>query len=834
MKILVVDGNSIINRAYFGVRPLTNPKGQRTEAIYGMTNIILAQTEKYAFDCVFVAFDLPAPTFRHKMYEGYKGNRKGMEEELFCQMAPAKELLKALGYRILEKEGYEADDLLGTVSRLTEERGGECFILTGDRDSLQLISDKTKVLLVTKGETVCYDEEKFKEKYGILPTQFVDAKALMGDSSDCIPGVPGIGEKTALPLIARFGSLEGVYAHLEDSFIKAGVRTKLSEFRESANLSKTLSEICRQVPIAPDFSEEKQSGGLYDLLKELGFSSLIARLHVQPEELLPKEAPKADYTEASLAVLQEERGEVAVVLGEDCLYISSQKGNFRIPDPTPAELGFFFSPERSAVVQDCKSFYRWLALRGITDFEAKDDPMLMAYVLSSTDNDYRLSALVGKYLEKQLPAGEPGASCLCALRDVLEKRLKEQGSLHLYQDLELPTAGVLARCEEAGFLVDKKGIADFGNTLLLQMQSEEEEIYRLAGKKLNLNSPKQLGTLLFEELKLTAPGIRKTKSSYSTNAETLEKLRGTDPIISLILDYRQLSKLRSTYTEGLLKVADEKGRVHTTFTQTVTATGRLSSVEPNLQNIPVRTELGRELRRFFVAPQGKKLIDADYSQIELRLLACISGDQNMINAFQNGVDIHTVTASQVFGVPPEAVTPEMRKSAKAVNFGIVYGISAFSLSEDLGVTRAEADDYIKSYFRTYPGIERYLSETVERAKREGYVTTLSGRRRSIPELTSGKGMLKKFGERVAMNSPIQGTAADIIKKAMIRVDRALQKAALDARLILQVHDELIVECSEKDVSAAAEILRREMEGVMQLAVPLTVELNIGDSWYECK
>lgn len=834
MKILVVDGNSIINRAYFGVRPLTTPKGQRTEAIYGMTNIILAQTEKYAFDCVFVAFDLPAPTFRHKMYEGYKGNRKGMEEELFCQMAPAKELLKALGYRILEKEGYEADDLLGTVSRLTEERGGECFILTGDRDSLQLISDKTKVLLVTKGETVCYDEEKFKEKYGILPTQFVDAKALMGDSSDCIPGVPGIGEKTALPLIARFGSLEGVYAHLEDSFIKAGVRTKLSEFRESANLSKTLSEICRQVPIAPDFSEEKQSGGLYDLLKELGFSSLIARLHVQPEELLPKEAPKADYTEASLAVLQEERGEVAVVLGEDCLYISSQKGNFRIPDPTPAELGFFFSPERSAVVQDCKSFYRWLALRGITDFEAKDDPMLMAYVLSSTDNDYRLSALVGKYLEKQLPAGEPGASCLCALRDVLEKRLKEQGSLHLYQDLELPTAGVLARCEEAGFLVDKKGIADFGNTLLLQMQSEEEEIYRLAGKKLNLNSPKQLGTLLFEELKLTAPGIRKTKSGYSTNAETLEKLRGTHPIISLILDYRQLSKLRSTYTEGLLKVADEKGRVHTTFTQTVTATGRLSSVEPNLQNIPVRTELGRELRRFFVAPQGKKLIDADYSQIELRLLACISGDQNMIDAFQNGVDIHTVTASQVFGVPPEAVTPEMRKSAKAVNFGIVYGISAFSLSEDLGVTRAEADDYIKSYFRTYPGIERYLSETVERAKREGYVTTLSGRRRSIPELTSGKGMLKKFGERVAMNSPIQGTAADIIKKAMIRVDRALQKAALDARLILQVHDELIVECSEKDVSAAAEILRREMEGVMQLAVPLTVELNIGDSWYECK
>ncbi len=834
MKILVVDGNSIINRAYFGVRPLTNPKGQRTEAIYGMTNIILAQTEKYAFDCVFVAFDLPAPTFRHKMYEGYKGNRKGMEEELFCQMAPAKELLKALGYRILEKEGYEADDLLGTVSRLTEERGGECFILTGDRDSLQLISDKTKVLLVTKGETVCYDEEKFKEKYGILPTQFVDAKALMGDSSDCIPGVPGIGEKTALPLIARFGSLEGVYAHLEDPFIKAGVRTKLSEFRESANLSKTLSKICRQVPIAPDFSEEKQSGGLYDLLKELGFSSLIARLHVQPEELLPKEAPKADYTEASLAVLQEERGEVAVVLGEDCLYISSQKGNFRIPDPTPAELGFFFSPERSAVVQDCKSFYRWLALRGITDFEAKDDPMLMAYVLSSTDNDYRLSALVGKYLEKQLPAGEPGASCLCALRDVLEKKLKEQGSLHLYQDLELPTAGVLARCEEAGFLVDKKGIADFGNTLLLQMQSEEEEIYRLAGKKLNLNSPKQLGTLLFEELKLTAPGIRKTKSGYSTNAETLEKLRGTDPIISLILDYRQLSKLRSTYTEGLLKVADEKGRVHTTFTQTVTATGRLSSVEPNLQNIPVRTELGRELRRFFVAPQGKKLIDADYSQIELRLLACISGDQNMINAFQNGVDIHTVTASQVFGVPPEAVTPEMRKSAKAVNFGIVYGISAFSLSEDLGVTRAEADDYIKSYFRTYPGIERYLSETVERAKREGYVTTLSGRRRSIPELTSGKGMLKKFGERVAMNSPIQGTAADIIKKAMIRVDRALQKAALDARLILQVHDELIVECSEKDVSAAAEILRREMEGVMQLAVPLTVELNIGDSWYECK
>ncbi len=834
MKILVVDGNSIINRAYFGVRPLTNQKGKRTEAIYGMTNIILAQAEKYAIDCVFVAFDLPAPTFRHKMYEDYKGNRKGMEEELFCQMAPAKELLRAFGYRMLEKEGYEADDLLGTVSRLTEERGDECFILTGDRDSLQLISEKTKVLLVTKGETVCYDEEKFKEKYGILPSQFVDAKALMGDSSDCIPGVPGIGEKTALPLIARFGSLEGVYTHLEDSFIKAGVRTKLSAFKESADLSKTLSEICRQVPIEPDFSEQKRSGELYNLLKELGFVSLIARLHLQPEEFPPTEVSKVHYTPVSLAVLQEEPDEIAVVLKEDCLYIASKKGTFLVSEPTPTELGFFFSPGRPTIVQDCKSFYRWLALRGITDFEASDDPMLMAYVLSSTDNDYRLSSLIEKYLEKRLPEGEPGASFLCALRDVLAAKLKEQGSLHLYQDLELPTARVLARCEEVGFLVDKKGIEDFENTLLLQMQSEEEEIYQLAGKKLNLNSPKQLGTLLFEDLKLTAPGIKKTKNGYSTNAETLEKLRGTHPIISLILDYRQLSKLRSTYTEGLLKVADEKGRVHTTFTQTVTATGRLSSVEPNLQNIPVRTELGRELRRFFVAPQGKKLIDADYSQIELRLLACISGDQNMIHAFRNGVDIHTVTASRVFGVPAAAVTPEMRKSAKAVNFGIVYGISAFSLSEDLGITRTEADDYIKSYFRTYPGIEKYLSETVEKAKKEGYVTTLSGRRRFIPELTSGKGVLKKFGERVAMNSPIQGTAADIIKKAMIRVDEALQMAELDARLILQVHDELIVECAEKDVSAAAEILRREMEGVMQLEVPLTVELNIGDSWFECK
>ncbi len=846
--ILAVDGNSIINRAYFGVRPLTNARGQRTEAIYGMMNMILAQIEKYSPDSVQVAFDLHAPTFRHKMYDGYKGNRKGMEEELYAQLEPAKALLKAFGYKILSLEGYEADDILGTVSAHCEKEGNRCLILTGDRDSLQLISESTGVLLVSKGETLLYDTERFHEKYGIFPGQFVDAKALMGDTSDCIPGVPGIGEKTALPLIARYGSLDGVYAALEGGTadMKAGVKTKLSENKDSAYLSQRLAQIYRSVPLSFDFSETKKEQTLYRLLSELGFSSVIARLNIEKagtEEEHGEETEETEGTEkealSGILCYRPCRGEelfalegrLAVKLTEEELFVSNGKEHL-CAKAEEQTLRAFFVPQRQVAVYDCKTFLHRLSKKGITGFMPWDDPMLEAYVLCSGDGDYTPRALALKYLSVDAP--EEDAALTLKLTGVLEKKLEAEGVLSLYREIELPTAAVLARCEEAGFLIDKEGIENFGKLLLDCMKSGEEQIYAQAGTSFNINSPKQLAGVLYEKLNLVIPGMKKNKSGYSTNAETLEKLKPLHPIVEMILEYRQLSKLRSTYTEGLLKVADGNGRVHTQFTQTVTATGRLSSVEPNLQNIPVRTELGRELRRFFIAPAGKVLIDADYSQIELRLLAHISGDKTMIKAFKEGVDIHAVTASQVFGVPLSAVTPEMRKHAKAVNFGIVYGISAFSLADDIKVSRYEADAYIKSYFATYPGIDAYMKGEVEKAKEEGYVTTMWGRRRYIPELTAGKGMLKKFGERVAMNSPIQGSAADIIKIAMVRVDRALREAGLSAQLILQVHDELIVEADEKDAQTAAAILLHEMEHAAELSVPLTVDLHMGKSWFECK
>ena len=829
--ILAVDGNSVINRAYFGVRPLTNKKGQRTEAIYGMVNIILSQAERVKPDSVQVAFDLHAPTFRHKMYEGYKAHRHGMDEELRCQMAPAKELLAALGYGILSLEGYEADDILGTISKRAEQEEAFCYILTGDRDSLQLINDHTSVLLISKGETVSYNQEVFKEKYGIDPPQLVDAKALMGDQSDNIPGVPGVGEKTALPLIARFGSLDGVYAHLDDPAIKTGVRKKLTDFKDSAYLSLDLARIYKDVPLELDFQQIKQSDGLFDLLTDLEFSSFINRLGVKqctPECPCVKER---SYAPATAEKLLSFKGKMAVTLNEEGLFVSGEEGDFLLKSPDDTTLkAFFEEKERQIAVFDCKSLYKRLFSSGIFDFEAADDPMLAAYVRSSIDGDFTLPALARRYLSIGVEREEP--HLILELAKTLREELEGQGEWELYREIELPLAKVLADCEEAGFLVDKEGISAFSDYLAGQISAAEEEIYTLAGQKFNINSPKQLSEILFERLSL--PVLKKTKSGYSTNAEVLEKLRPYHPIINAILDYRQLAKLRSTYTEGLLKVAGEDGRVHTCFTQTVTATGRLSSVEPNLQNIPVRTELGRELRRFFVADKGKTLIDADYSQIELRLLAHVSEDENMIAAFNSGVDIHTVTASEVFHTPVKEVTSAQRKNAKAVNFGIVYGISAFSLADDLGVSRKEADDYIKGYFATYPGIEKYLSNQVEAGKRDGYVSTMFGRKRYIPELTSGKGMLKKFGERVAMNSPIQGSAADVIKIAMVRVAKALKEAGIDARLILQVHDELIVEAGKKDADKAAEILKREMENAVKLKIPLTVDLNMGQSWYDCK
>ena len=829
--ILAVDGNSIINRAYFGVRPLTNGRGQRTEAIYGMVNIILSQVEKHHPDSVQVAFDLHAPTFRHKMYDNYKGTRKGMEDDLRAQMEPAKDLLRAMGCKTLSLEGYEADDILGTIAALCEKNGDRCLILTGDRDSLQLISDTTNVLLVGK-ETVLYDREVFREKYGIDPEQFVDAKALMGDSSDCIPGVPGVGEKTALPLIARFGSLDGVYEHLDDPEIKAGVRTKLADNRDSAYLSQKLAQICKEVPLDFDFSPSAYRDDLFDLLTELEFASIRARLQANaPARALPEEG-KTVCEEVSFEQLCALSGKLGVVLNDGGLYASDGEKSFFLPSPEPAMLALFFAG-REIAVYDCKSFLHRLYDCGIEDLAPTDDPMIAAYVLNSVEGDFSFKSLALRHLSKNV-SSEPDAALTLRLSEVLREKLEKQGSLRLYEEIELPLSSCLARCEQVGVAVDAAGLKVFGIVLDENIRKIEESIYDLAGERFNIQSPKQLGAILYDKLGLCAYGMKKTKNGFSTNAETLEKLRYAHPIVEQILDYRQLAKLRSTYVEGLLKVIGEDGRVHTSFTQTVTATGRLSSVEPNLQNIPVRTELGRELRRFFKAPEGRMLVDADYSQIELRLLAHISGDPTMIAAFRNNTDIHAATASEVFGVPTSMVTPDMRKKAKAVNFGIVYGISAFSLSDDIKVSRKEAEAYINKYFETYPGIRGYLEGEIEKGKEQGYVTTMFGRRRYIPELSSGKGMLKKFGERVAMNSPIQGTAADIIKIAMIAVDRALKDAGLNARLILQVHDELIVECDEKDVSEVSAILAREMEGAVTLSVPLTVDLHAGKTWYECK
>ena len=828
--ILAIDGNSVINRAYFGVRPLTNSKGQRTEAIFGMLNIILSAVERLKPDSVQVAFDLHAPTFRHKMFDGYKGTRKGMDEELYCQMEPAKRLLRALGYKVLSLEGYEADDILGTISVESAKDGNRCCILTGDRDSLQLITEQTHVFLISKGETVDYDRARFFEKYGIMPEQFVDAKAIMGDSSDNIPGVAGIGEKTALPLIAKFGSLDGVYEHLNDPFIKNSARLKLTEGKESAYLSQTLARICVSVPIDLDFSDTVRQPELYEVLKDLGFSSFIDRLSVSAADGASAEKTR-EYQQISPDNLLKLAGKAGIYFNDDGLYVSSEEGDFFLPAPDPVTIALFFTPERKIAVHDCKSLYKRLYAYGITDFEAEDDPMLQGYVLSSTEGDYSEKALCLRYLNRiSDTAGDAGLTL--ELSEKLNGLLTAEGAEHLYRDIELPLAGVLARCEKEGFLIDKEGIFSFSAALEGQINALTAGIYGMAEGEFNINSPKQLGVVLFERLGLPCP--KKTKSGYSTSAEILDKLKGIHPIIEAILNYRQLAKLRSTYTEGLLKVAGADGRVHTCFTQTVTATGRLSSIEPNLQNIPVRTELGREMRRFFVAPKGKKLIDADYSQIELRLLADISGDETMIKAFRNGTDIHAVTASEVFGVPLEEVTSALRKQAKAVNFGIVYGISAYSLSEDLHIPIYQADDYIKGYFATYPKIEKYMKNAVASAAKDGYVKTMFGRKRYIPELTSGKGMLKKFGERVAMNSPIQGSAADIIKIAMVAVDHALKDAGLDAKLILQVHDELIVEASEKDAEQAADILKREMEHAVSLKVPLPVDLSIGDSWFDCK
>ena len=881
MKLMVIDGNSLINRAFYGIRMLTTKDGQPTNAVYGFVNILLKLLDEEKPDALCVTFDRKAPTFRHLAYEGYKAQRKGMPDELAAQLPVLKDVLAAMNIPRYELDGWEADDLIGTIAARDTAAGWETVIVTGDKDSLQLVSDATRVKLVSTrmGQTTTKDmtPETFREAYGFDPVHIVDLKALMGDTSDNIPGVKGIGEKTAMDLIQRYQSVEAIYADVEGVEAKPAVKKKLAEGEEQARMSYDLATIRCDAPIdfSPEDARRREPDGpaLYELFLALEFNKLIDKMGLsggpaagradKPAAGAVRQERVTDRVRMEELVEQWRREPWVAVLALPSLDVVAVAwdGGARAALCAADRLEGYnellralFSGEIQKVSHNVKDLMHLLLDEGLSTDGFCFDTALAAYLLSPTDGSYELEKLGITYFNQEFPkakeylapdafgpladpAGPAEAMCAhaalaAALYRALAPKLEELDMHELYYGLELPLCPVLAEMERAGMLVDRRALADFGILLDGRIQADEALIYELAGEEFNINSTQQFGRILFDKLGL--PPVKKTKTGYSTNADVLEKLRDKHPIVEAVLDYRQLAKLKSTYVDGLTKVIAADGRIHTSFQNTVTATGRLSSTEPNLQNIPVRTELGAELRKMFVAPAGRVLVDADYSQIELRLLAHIAGDEHMIAAFRAGEDIHTVTASQVFGVPPEQVTHEMRRRAKAVNFGIVYGISDFSLSQDIGVTRAEAKAYMEKYFEKYSGVHAYMTQVVERAKADGYVSTLMGRRRWLPELKSSNFNLRSFGERVALNMPIQGTAADLIKKAMLHVDGRLRREGLEARLVLQVHDELIVECPEGEAEQVQRLLAEEMEHVAELAVPLTAEAHAGKSWAEAK
>lgn len=878
-KLLIIDGNSILNRAYYGIRPLTAPDGTPTNAVYGFLNILLKHLDEESYDYLCVAFDVKEKTFRHKRYELYKAQRKPAPEDFLVQLPLMKEVLAAMNCMCMELPGYEADDIIGTVSKICDQSDVECNILTGDKDDLQLISDNTTVKLVVtrmgRTTTTDYHPEQFREKYGIEPSEFIDVKALMGDASDNIPGVAGVGEKTAMSLIQNYKNIDYIYEHIDELEIKEGVRNKLKNDRDNAYLSYELATIDRNAPIDFDFSAAVRSGynesELAALFTRLNFRSFISKLKLDKAaeaaeatdtiEGIGKSADFKDLISAARAAKK-----VAYTLSGNRLFIKPPKGDVIYADADKEDLKEFFGDsEISKVGYDIKEDIIAVSEYGIdapeSPFRAMTfDVMLAAYILDPTQSSYPIDTLCTKYLSAYLDCDDSadGGEQLSML-DVIEpssdktqliinrvyaiERLAEKmadeieknGQHYLYYDVELPLTEVLARLQLRGMYVDRDELTDFGRMLDDRINLLCDEIYSLAGEEFNINSPKQLGVILFEKLEL--PFGKKNKSGgYSTNAEILEKLRDKHEIVEKVLEYRQLAKLKSTYVTGLSSVVNPKtGRIHSHFNQTVTNTGRLSSTEPNLQNIPVRTPLGREIRKMFIAEKdGWTLIDADYSQIELRVLAHIADDSAMKQAFLDNEDIHTQTAATVFKTPVDEVTPLMRSRAKAVNFGIVYGIGAFSLAKDIGTSRAEAQQYIDEYLAHYGNVALYMNQVIESAKECGYITTVLGRRRYIPELSASSHQLRMFGERVAMNAPIQGSAADIIKIAMVNVDRRLAESGLSARLVLQVHDELIVESPESEKDAAAAILKEEMEKAYKLSVPLIVDMNSGKSWYDTK
>ena len=826
MKLLVIDGNSILNRAFYGIRLLSNKKGMFTNAITGFFNIYLKLISAFNPDGAAVAFDLKAPTFRHKLYDGYKAGRKGMPEELAMQLPVVKELLSVMGIPVIECEGYEADDILGTLSAECEKKGYECIIATGDRDSFQLVTEKVTVNLAATKEDVLYTPEKIMEVYGVTPPQMIEVKALMGDGSDNIPGVAGIGEKTALSLIQKYHSIAEIYENIDTIEVTKSVREKLIKGEESCRMSHTLGTICKTAPI--DTEPEHYSFGKRDetrlaaMLTDLEMFTLLKKLNVGKEAVAAAVVQAAQIQESSEEIAEIERTTADYIVVDGKLYRCLDGKSEIVSESDYEKVLSDNSPKRTfnlkSMLSEISSEINNVVF----------DSTLAAYLLNVNAAEYNLERLCTEYSVVYDTENIP--ETLYKLNCVLYSRLKAEEMERLLTEIEIPLAYVLVSMEKYGVEVDKEALEEFGKRLTAEAEDIEQQIYVCAGEAFNISSPKQLGAILFDKLKL--PSGKKTKTGYSTNAEVLEGLIGYDPIIELVLNYRTLTKLNSTYAAGLLKVIADDGRVHTTYKQTETRTGRISSAEPNIQNIPVRTELGREFRRFFVAREGYKLVDADYSQIELRLLAHISDDKNMIEAFKSGEDIHTITASQVFNQPVEWVTPEMRSSAKAVNFGIVYGIGAFSLSKDIGVSVKQADEYIKAYLAKYSGVADYMEKTTSSAKKNGYVTTMFGRRRYVPELSMSNKNVQAMGKRIAMNTPIQGTAADIIKLAMVKVYDRLKKELPEARLILQVHDELIVEAKECDAEKAAEILCEEMEKAVELSVPLIADAKIGESWYE--
>ncbi len=840
MKLLILDGNSVINRAFFGVKPLTTREGLYTHAIYGFLNILERMKKEEQPDAVCVAFDLHGPTFRHLAYEGYKANRHGMPEELAQQMPVMKQVLRAMNIPIYECQGWEADDVIGTVGKICSNNDWECVIVTGDRDSLQLIDENVHVKLVISrpGQTTAtlYDRAKFTEEYGFEPKKLVDLKALMGDSSDNIPGVAGVGPKTATDLLLKFGSLDGIYENLQDSSVRPKLREKLEADRDNAYMSYDLATIRTNAPI--DFEPKDaviqpyNRPELYNLFAKLEFVRLIDKYGLRGADL---EAPKPQtQAEKLLRVerLPSELSRCALYIAPDSsVGIAWEEG---VTTLTPMEVSMAAGISFGKVIcHDYKTTAHALDDFGL-QMDCCFDTALAAYVLNPSQSDYPVSKLATNFLGSSIEDGDAAAcaEALWQLMPMLEKELQVQEMLSLYRQIELPLAPVLYAMEKRGVAIDRELLTQFGEMLGQRIEDCENLIFSYSEGTVNINSTKQLGELLFEKLAL--PPVKKTKTGYSTNADVLEKLKHKHPIIPAIMDYRMLTKLKSTYADGLLKQIDEDGRVRTTFQNLVTATGRLSSAEPNLQNIPVRTDLGAEIRKMFVPRPGCVFVDADYSQIELRVLAHIADDKAMQQAFISGLDVHTATAAQVFGVDPEQVTPLQRRHAKAVNFGIVYGISEFSLAEDIGVSRYEAREYIDSYLAGYPGVKKYMKQVVEQARDRGYTQTMYGRRRYIPELKSSNFNIRQGAERMALNTPIQGTAADLIKLAMIHVENALQENYPEAKLLLQVHDELIVECPEQIAPQVAELVSREMEQIASLQVPLNAEAKIGKSWYDAK